>query len=325
MKKLLIAYWIVLFLFLESYLFAPDQSYYLQLLSYGTDSDIEKAFSQVKNDLGNAVNKKVLGVFSEEHAEKVYLSIIFYIGRVDLKEANDVLLQELDRNTGSEDYRETVIRTLGQLKEPRSLPMLTGMLGEPRNSIRVRKALLDSIGDIGEKESEDALLGIAKDAHEDVEVRAHAILSIGKVKSEKSVPFLRDILHNVYEEKILRMYAASSLSLIGGSASLEALSAVIGDETHEVAEYAVNGIAQMKTKEGGELLLRALRSDNDKVRYYAAAGLGEIGYTAAADALRFRAAYDTNDLVRKEAKKSLEKMGIDREERGIGGDGSGTM
>jgi len=287
---------------------AHDESYYLDLLKYGTDSDIEKAFSRVNKDLGEKVNRRLLDIFNEEHAEKVYLSIVSYIGMIGLKEANEVLLQELSRKGRNEDYRETVIRTIGVLKKSSSLLTLTETYNSTQTSLRMKKAIIDSFGEIGDRNVEEMLIGIADDEYEDVEVRAHAVLALGKIKSEKSILLLQNMLHNVYEEKILRMYAASSLSQIGGVSSLSALAKVINDDSHEVAEYAVNGIAQMERIEGAEFLIKALRSDYDKVRYYAVIGLGKLKYHDAVEALKFRAAYDVNDTVRKEAQKVLENM-----------------
>lgn len=310
MKRLLPVVYIILLLFLHkgTGVWAFDDDYYLQLLRYGTDSDIEKAFNQVKTNLGERVNRKVLNIFKEEHAEKVYMSIVFYINFIGLNDAHDVLLQELEKRGRSEDYRETVIHTIGRLKNSSSLSTLLYLLGDTQTSIREKKAIIDSLGEIGEIGAEDILMRIAQDQYEEIDVRAHAILSLGKIQSGKSRPLLMDILHNPYEEKIMRMYAASSLSQIGGNDSLEALAKAINDESHEVAEYATSGIAQMKTEEGGKILLLALRSDYDKVRYYAAIGLGDIGFEEAVDSLKFRADHDTNDLVRREAKKSLEKI-----------------
>ena len=70
----------------------------------------------------------------------------------------------------------------------------------------------------------------------------------------------------------------------------------------------MNGIAEIGTERGGQLLVKALRSDYDKVRYYAAAGLARVKYPAARDILSFKADHDENAAVRREAKKALEAL-----------------
>ena len=114
--------------------------------------------------------------------------------------------------------------------------------------------------------------------------------------------------YDIYEEKIVRMYPSSSISRIGGDSSIDTLSQVIDDETHEVAEYAVNGIAEMGSQRGGDILMDALRSDYDKVRYYAVIGLKKIKYKQATDILRYKAEHDSNETIRKEAEKALEEI-----------------
>ena len=104
------------------------------------------------------------------------------------------------------------------------------------------------------------------------------------------------------------MYAASSLSKIGKASALETLADVINDDTHEVAEYAVNGIAEIGSERGGDILIKALRSDYDKVRYYAVIGLSKIKYKKAVDILQFKAEHDSNESIRREAKKAIENI-----------------
>jgi HEAT repeat protein len=287
---------------------AADEKYYVDLLKYGTDSDIEKAFTNVNEDLGYNVNNKVLEIFKEEHTEKVYITLVQYVGIVKLKKAHDVLLDELSRRGRNDDYRETVIHAIGKLGNSSSIAPLNEVYSKSNTSIRIKKAIVDAYGQIGDRSIEARLIEIVGDEYEDIEVRARAILALGEIKSKESINLLQSLLHNKYEEKILRMYSASSLSKIGGELSLAALAEVINDETHEVAEYAVNGIAKMETEKGGEYLIKALRSDYDKVRYYAILGLSKIKYRKAVNILEFKAEYDSNELIRKEAAKALENI-----------------
>jgi HEAT repeat protein len=55
----------------------------------------------------------------------------------------------------------------------------------------------------------------------------------------------------------------------------------------------------------GPILVQALRSDFDKVRYYAVRGIADMGYTGARDILQYRARHDANAAVRKEAREAL--------------------
>jgi HEAT repeat protein len=309
MGKIVLSYLIVIFFLITSLsLHASEEDYYLDVLQYGTDSDIVKAFSKVHEDLGAIVNAKVIDIFIETHSEKAYLSIVQYIGIAKVKEASNVLIDELIKTGKNDDYREAVIHALSQLKDIRATEHLMRVYEEKRTSTRLKKAIIDAYGRIGDATVEDILIAIASDEYEETDIRARAVLALGELKSKKSIDLLEKLLLNNYEEKIVRMYAASSLSRIGGDSSIDTLSQVIDDETHEVAEYAVNGIAEIGSQRGGDILIDALRSDYDKVRYYAVIGLKKIKYRQAADILRYKAEHDSNELIRKEAEKALEEI-----------------
>jgi HEAT repeat protein len=93
---------------------------------------------------------------------------------------------------------------------------------------------------------------------------------------------------------------------IGGDEVLDILGELLSDDVHEVVEYAVQSIAKIDTAESGALLMQALRSDFDKVRYFAVVGITRLKYREAAEILEFKSKYDLNERVRSEAVKALE-------------------
>jgi HEAT repeat protein len=222
--------------------------------------------------------------------------------------AAEVLTRELAEAGKNEDYKEAIISTLGQLKDKGSAAALAAMYDDSRTTKRTKKAIIDALGAIGDRGFEDRMIAIARDAEEDAEIRAHAVLALGELKSEKAYETVTRILLQPNEAKITRMYATTSVAKIGGPAALDVLEEVIDDQTHEVAEFAVNNIAEIGTERGGQLLVKALRSDYDKVRYYAAAGLGRMKYEPARDILSFKADHDGNQAVRREAQKALDAL-----------------
>jgi HEAT repeat protein len=288
--------------------YGENEHFFLELLRYGTDSDIIHTFSSVQEDLGNEVNTKVLKTFSEKHSEKVYLVLVRYVGTARMKDAHEILIKELERESGNDDYREEVISAIGILKVSSALDALDEIYREKATSIRIKKAIISAYGKIGTERVENILLSIATNAQEDTDIRARALLALGDIRSTEASEVLTEILLDTYEEKILRMYAADSLSKIGGDASIETLAKVIDDETHEVAEYAVHGIAEIDSQRGGDILINALRSDYDKVRYYAILGLKKRKYRDAVDILRFKAMHDSNPTIRKEAQEALDEI-----------------
>jgi HEAT repeat protein len=293
---------------LPGIIFAQNENYYNQVLQFGTDADIARTFTMVKEDLGDDINKKILELFREEHSLAVHTALVRYIAAAGMGKAEQVLIQELEDGVPDEDYREECIIALGTLKKPSSIPFLQSYYFNNTSTQRIKKAIIDAWGNIGDLSIEDALMAIAGDAREDSEVRGRAIIALGKVKSVRSLGFLEGIARNKYENRHLRMYAVYSLGEVGGESVLETLGELIEDEMHEVAEYAVQSISNIASEKGGVYLMRALRSDFDKVRYYAVIGLRQLQYHDAVQILAFKAQFDTNETVRKEAEKALELL-----------------
>jgi len=298
----------ILFFIVPGIIFAQNEEFYNQVLLFGTDADIAKAFTNMEVDLGADINKKVLMLFHEEHSLAVHTALVRYMAAIRMSEAEEVLIEELNNGTPDEDYREDLIHALGKLKKTSSLPFLRNYYFNNKSTIRIKKAIIDAWGEIGDVSIEDALVRIVTDVHEDSEVKGRAIIALGKVKSVSSLDLLERIARNRFENKYLRMYAVYSLGEVGGESVLGILGELLRDESHEVAEYAVKSISIIASEKSGIYLIGALRSDYDKVRYYAAIGLGELQYGDAADILAFKAEYDTNEIVRREAQKALEQI-----------------
>ena len=286
------------------YLHAAEKPNYIDVLRYGTDMEIQKAFSMVSTDLGEEVNTAVPGIFEEKHAVSVYAAMVAYIGAARLNEA-DILIRELDRAGAGIDYREAIVRALGELKATEAIDDLKALYSDKRTTGRLKASVIDAWGAIGDPSVEDTLLSIVKDIREEEEVRARALLALGLVGTQKSLDMLKKIAMNVHERKLLRMYAVDSMGKIGQIQVIEELGELIYDGQHEVAEYAAYGIARINREECVPYLLTALRSDYDKVRYIGVQGLVKLKSEEAVRILEYRMRYDMNEKVREEAGKCL--------------------
>lgn len=295
---------------------ASDTDYYIKILKYGTDSDIENAFNGVYEDQGDAVNEAVFGSFEGPHSDKMMMSLVRYLsivsadtpgGQAALRTAQ-ILNKEMTREGVTVDYLEEVIYAAGEAKAKSCVKTMTGIFQNKKTQKRIRLAVVDAWGKIRDMSVEDVLLNVLRDDYEDTEMKARAIRALGEMESAASVDILEKTVKNTYEPKLLRMYAVLALSKIGKESALDILEEVIYDKNHEVAEYAVRGIAELNCDRCGEVLIKALRSDYDKVRYYAVIGLSRLRYTDSVEILQFKAEYDANERVREEAKKAVELL-----------------
>ena len=287
---------------------AQNVEFYNQVIRYGTDQDISAAFEHVVEDLGREINEDILALFSENHSVEVYSSLVRYITAVKLESAEPTLIDELYKTYADEDYKEIVVHALGVLGSQSTMQELKSYYTKNKSTKRIKKAIIDAWGNIGDVAIESFLIEILTDKREDNELKASAILALGQVKSVRSLELLVEIAKNKYENKYLRMYAVHSLGEIGGEAMIDTIGELLHDETHEVVEYAVKAISQIDSSKSGEYLIQALRSDFDKVRYFAVIGLAEQKYTDAVDILTFKAEHDRNEKVRQEARKALETI-----------------
>jgi len=127
------------------------------------------------------------------------------------------------------------IRFIGELKDPRGLPILMDIL-KNRNTFSksaVRTAI-DSLGDWGHAEAANLFLAILADTNEDVGCRRSAARALGKFGSEKAVKTLIDIVKNENEKIELRIAAASSLGDIRDKRAVEPLITVLKNSREDL-------------------------------------------------------------------------------------------
>jgi len=289
---------LLILLVLPYFLIADNVEYYKEVLIYGTDSDIVDAFSNIRKNLGDEVNKLVLKLFNEEHDIKVFKAAINYIKINKIKNAKSILLKELERKPVNDDYREDIIVALAEIHAKESLNKLIEIYNTENISSRIKLDIVDAFGKLGDSNSkiENILKNIAEDKKNEADIRAHAILSLGELKSKSSVGIIRKLLFDRYENEIIRMYSAFSLEQIEGEAAIDDLSKLIYDKNHKVAEYAAKALSDINSPEAGDILMKALRSDYDTVRYYAILGLKKLKYKKAYKILKFKSEYESIQL-----------------------------
>lgn len=300
---------------------ASDTDYYTKILQYGTDSDITNAFYKVYEDLGREVNEAVFVTFDEPHSDKMRLSIIRYLsmvagssnseaegGNFIAERTSRILKREIVRSGVSVDYQEEVVTAAGQVKAMSCVEPMITLFQSKETPKRIKLAIVDAWGRIGDRKVEVILVGVLQDDYSDSDLKARAVRALGEMESEESIEIIAKIVNNTYEPKILRMYAVLALSKLGKESVLDTLEKLLYDSNNEVAEYAARGIADIGCERCGEILMKALRSDYDKVRYYAVIGLSRLRYTDSMEILKFKAEYDVNERVREEAKRAVASL-----------------
>jgi len=134
-----------------------------------------------------------------------------------------------------------------------------------------------ALGKIGEHAAVPALTKVLKDEKEVVSVRGAAAVALGTIGDKASVPILCKTLNDEKEVVSVRGAAAVALGTIGYEATLPFLFKIsCTAENYEFREAA--GFALRKIgKSAIAFLVKALESEDNHIRYYAALHLGKIG------------------------------------------------
>ena len=170
----------------------------------------------------------------------------------------DLLVQELKNR--NKDIRLGIIEVLGEIRDPRALEPLLGMLEDRSNEVRLQAAL--ALGELGDPRAIEYLIRLLRNP--DKYVRYGAALALDKLEWNPSDPSLLAFLY-------LGKQDWDKLSSIGEPA-IEALSIALNDTDSTVRSKAVDVLGTVgggKTELCIPSLYRSLRDENDDVRWQA--------------------------------------------------------
>ena len=237
-------------------------------------------------------------------------------------------LQDKDWNV-----RESAIKVLGNLRDPRIIPSILERLQDEIHS--VRRAAISVLGKIG---GEDAIMGLQQ-ALEDpdrfnrqqaVEILDHLrwqprntteqaryfiaknawedIVKIGN----QVVPFLISQLQK--ETRTRRRAVITALGEIGDTRGINPLIEIMLEENPEMQQVVITALGQIGGEQVVETVIQALQFEDYKVRKTAVEVLGHLGDQQAITALINTLKTDTNPYVRE---KAVEALGVSENDQVI--------
>ncbi len=208
---------------------------------------------------------------------------------------------------GSDDprARESAVRLLGSIGEPRVVEPLIERLGD--EDARVCAAAAGALGEIGDARAVGPLTERLGDA--DGDVRGTAAGALGEIGDERAVTPLIERLED--EDEDVRMEAARALGEIGDERAVEPLIARLEDETGSVCSDAAWALGKIGDAQAVQPLIELLGDEAWSVREVAARALGEIG-DARAVAPLIAQLDDEEEVVRWAAASALGAIGDKR-------------
>jgi HEAT repeat protein len=211
-----------------------------------------------------------------------------------LREGGDALRAALDKavHDPDKDVRVSAMTALGLLKCKASAPLLTGILGNAKESGGVRGAAAVGLGMLGDSANIRTLTRTADPAREKrADVRAASVLGLGLIQDERAVAFLWKVLWGRDKEEI-KALAASALAKStnrmvvlrnGGKAKkydlVRAFESLLADRATkpQVKRSVAMALGTFADARSVPALKRAVQRDKDAmVRAFALISLAEI-------------------------------------------------
>ena len=240
---------------------------------------------------------------------------------IKLKSGDDSLwLKSIGTETNSDVLRKVVF-AISELKiktaGPKLYEKLTNIIDNPKET-QLSAVIVRSLGGIGYQASGDYILSVLSNIETSAEIRGAAAIALGDIGSSKYIPALKSLLENVGELKEVRMYSAFAIGKTGDKQAIGILSPYIENEIEDinVRLYSIAGFGYLKDPTVIQKLISFLKTDNVRVRLEAVKALGNLKDSSAVEILTYKALYDPELAVKREAKKALQDMGIDVENLG---------
>lgn len=240
---------------------------------------------------------------------------------VNLKLSNEtVWLNSLVNETNSDVIRKKAfgVSEMGvSSAAPKLFVILTNRIDNPKES-QLSATLLRTLGNLQYKASGDLMLSVLTNLAYSVEIRSSAAVALGDLKDKRFISNLTAVLQNPGEPKEVRMYCAYGIGKTGDKSALEILTPFIDNENEDlnIRLWSIAGLAFVSDPAIGPKLIEFSKVDNVRIRLEAVKAMARINTPESIDILKFKAQFDPDLGVKREAKKSLQTLGIEVEQLG---------
>ena len=281
----------------------------LDILRYGTETEIANLIQVVKNEKVEYLDKELIAVAQKTRNRNILAGIFGFFAEMEKSGLEERAIRAI--NERDEEANETILSAvdyLGRVKSEDAIPVLEELINAGEN--RFLNNAIRALGRASKgKDSADETAFFLLDYYENRspgdENRREIIVAMGETGSPESVPFLVDLINNTDERAILRMAALDAISKIGDERGLEAVVEAVSSSDPNVRATAIAALGPFTGEAAENAILEGFRDSFFRSRIGASQAAGRRKLESAIPFLRFRAERDDVPAVRDEAIKAL--------------------
>jgi HEAT repeat protein len=176
----------------------------------------------------------------------------------------------------TEQERIDSVRALGELRDPKVVPLLVPWLLQSGRSVGELVIVATVLGHLGFQTPVPQLRHLA--GHEDPQVRMAAVSALHQIGAISAGDWM---LRAKEDEDALRLNALAGLGHVAHAEAAEALILGLSHEKPLIRQAACIGLGQLGDPANGGKLKAALTDPNPMVRRYAAEAIAKLGYRQA--------------------------------------------
>ncbi|MGL5254444.1 MAG: HEAT repeat domain-containing protein [Brevinema sp.] len=290
-------------------------SNWMETLDYGISSQRLGVVRQIRQTKPSNITTLLEDHFFKEPALSVKEEIIYIF--IEATNQNIEFWQNVFNNENDMTILQRAAYAIEQMKGPNvGEQIFTRLSNELTNekSVRFNANAVRSLAELKYEAAIPLITEIVTNRDFNQDYRGSAVLALGIFQDVNQLNLLAEIVTNTLESRTLRRYAASGLGRLATPEAFEILAPIATNENEEqtVRAGAIAGISYTEESSNKLQVMEELsRSDNTTLRAEAMKALGRINNEASQMILKYKAFKDPEAIVRREAKTSLQGMGVD--------------
>jgi len=305
-------------------LYPLDQSllnHWKETMKYGIASQRSGVIKAIEDSKAQEAYNIIEEAMRQDISPDVRGNAVFSMINLKIKDES-VWISALNSETNTDVLRKIVFAAgeLGIKSTGKKLmALLTNYIDDPQQK-ELSSSIIRAVGNVEYKEASTEILGILTNIGYDNEIRASAAISIGDLgrESESNISLLSNILENTGESREIRMFCALSIGKTGSVRAINILTPLIENEKEDlnIRLYSISGLSYVKDRGVFKKLMEFSESENSRIRLEAIRAIARSpDIKDAEELLKFKASYDPDPDIQKEAKKDLKNIGIDMDKK----------